>query len=134
MKKKILTEFIWLAGCLIASQIFSAFFINRSTLDINVHDTYTIGSSMNSKYYYFFLPVLYFITYSFCVYLIRVSYFGFKIVHIAIIFLIFNALVLFYLANILFFLLPPNFEIMHTNSESTRGLFYGNSGFYSRIW
>ena len=124
MKKSITTESIWLLSILIVSQILSFFFRNNTTLDINLHDTYGRASNYNPLFYD---HLIYFITFCFWVYFIRVFYLGFKIVQVAIIFLILTWIGLYFLNSILFVFNPPVFEATRLPQAHVKGLFYGGS-------
>jgi hypothetical protein len=110
MKRKILFEFIWLAGCLIAASLLSFGFLNRSALDIELHDTYVVGGGFGQHLTTVPVWFSYFMLLVFWAYLVRAVYFKFKVVLTDIILLVFAGLALYFLSDIMFVVHPPVFR------------------------
>jgi hypothetical protein len=135
MKKKLIIELVWLAGIFVVSYLLFEFVAGNSALDINMHDTYIVGGVFgpNLSWPYFFFA--YFITVGFGIYLIRVTYFSFSVIHTDIILLVFTGLFLCFLGDVIFIFHPSVLEAHLTDlSAPVKGLFYGGSYSNSHIW
>jgi hypothetical protein len=135
MRKTIIKEVIWLLGCLIAACLSHVFLAAGGALDINMHDTYIPGSlfgpNLSPSYFIF----NYFITVGLWAYLVRALYFNFKVIPTDIILLIFAALVLYFLSDIIFIIHPPVLEPpVIDNKTPVKGLFYGGSYSNTYVW
>src|SRR6185312_16231198 len=117
MKKTIIEEFLWLIGCVIVSILLFA--SKQASLDIHLHDTYSLGIFLGPHFTAGLFIFYYFIMLGFCTYLMRVLYFEFKIIPADVVFLIFTGLVLYFLTDILFLLHPSRFKIPQTLETTT---------------
>jgi hypothetical protein len=134
MKRIIIKEFIWLAGCLIGAFVLFELVPSRNAMDINMHDTYLIGGGFGGHLSSMYFVFTYFIIIGLWLYLIRALYFNFKIILTDIILLIFDGLVLYFLSDVIYIIHPPVIEppvIDNKTSATVTGLFYGGSYFGS---
>jgi hypothetical protein len=137
MKRSIIFEIIWLTGSFIVAFLLFGFMRSDRALDINMHDTYLIGSGFVPNLSLMYFVFIYFIVIGFCLCLIRALYFSFKVILTDIILLIFAGLVLYFLSGVIYIIHPPVFEsplIDKTSSAPVGGLFYGGSYSSSYLW
>ena len=135
MKRTIIKEFIWLAGCLIAAMLLFGFVSDNKPLDINMHDTYIPGSLFGPNLSYTYFVFNYFIIISLWAYLIRSIYFNFMANQTNVILLVFTGLVLYFLGDIIYVIHPPGLEAAVDNTSApVKGLFYGGSYSNSYFW
>ena len=127
MKRHLIIEVIGLAACLIAAFLLSLLVSTSNANDINLHDTYSVGvvgGAFGPHLTLAWFIFNYFIVSGFCIYLVRVLYFEFKVILTDVIFLVFTGLVLYFLSDILFILHPPIPKMLETTTEPSFNRYY----------
>jgi len=107
----------------------------RRALDINMHDTYILGSAFDPNLSSTYFIFNYFIVIGLWAYLIRSLYFNFTLILTNVMLLIFTGLVSYFLSDIMIVIHAPMFKPpVIDNTESVKGLFYGGSYSNSYLW
>jgi len=130
MKKTIIKEFFWLAGCLLTAWLLYNFIFGAGARDIEMHDTYIIGGGFSGNPHPVVFMLAYFLMLGCCIYLIRVLYTGFKDMVINGFLLVFAGLCICLFSDIVFAIHFPTFspapaETTPSSTAPVTGLFYG---------